>query len=339
MLTSTNQNPLEVRLKGYADFFQRGDFYTQEVIIEKYTSKSYSTGGLFLLLGKAQLSLTPGGNIPVSFGDLLSIRGGSLPLQVTSDKGCMFVLHFIEKAPPRKYPDVPQGYRTQGSIDSNGNRTGEWTTYYPGGSVYSIVNYDSQGNMSGEWTRFYEGGVKKEEGNYLDGKKTGLWKEWRRDGSLIEMGVYIDGKEEGVHTEYWGSKWGNKKKSETTFLNGVATGPTTTWWNNGNMESKGEYLEDEKTGSWTRWYPGRTLESEGSYLKDRETGYWIRWATNEIKLGEGNYLNGKMTGHWKELQSSGNVMGYCEGTYANGRKIGRWSCTYRDGTQDYVDHN
>ncbi len=94
---------LDSLVKEYADFFVQKGFFTSRVEVEKYASKTNSQGGLFLFLGKAQLQIGTEITISVSFGDLLSVRGGDIPVKVTSEEGRMFVLHFLETDPLSKY--------------------------------------------------------------------------------------------------------------------------------------------------------------------------------------------------------------------------------------------
>ncbi len=95
-LALKSSNPLDLLLQGYANFFSQGGFVTSEVKLEKYSSKINTHGGLFLFLGKALVQIGGEINLGVSFGDLLSVRGGNPPVKVTSEKGRMFVVSFLE---------------------------------------------------------------------------------------------------------------------------------------------------------------------------------------------------------------------------------------------------
>ncbi len=82
---------------------------TTEIEISKYVTKTYTQGGVFLFLGKAKVRIetTPVKEIQVSFGDLLSVRGGNPSVMVTSEDKKIFVLRFVETDTLRKYREMP----------------------------------------------------------------------------------------------------------------------------------------------------------------------------------------------------------------------------------------
>ncbi len=103
-----DENPLDSFVKGYADALQGDNFISQEVHVGKYSTKTYTQGGLFIFLGKAAVSLSSGQSFDVSFGDLLSVRGSAqVVIQVTSAENQLFVLHFIEAKGLSKYRQMP----------------------------------------------------------------------------------------------------------------------------------------------------------------------------------------------------------------------------------------
>ncbi|MCW3785057.1 tetratricopeptide repeat protein [Plebeiibacterium sediminum] len=66
--------------------------------------------------------------------------------------------------------------------------------YYDNGKVYSIGNKNKEGNNDGEWCYFYANAEKKEEGIYIDGKKSGIWKYYNDNGVLAKEELYKKGK-------------------------------------------------------------------------------------------------------------------------------------------------
>ncbi len=111
VLSSNGSTSLETLLQSYVKPFEESGFFTSGVEIEKYVSKTYTQDGLFLFLGKADLSIhiqeTSPREVPVSFGDLLSVRGGSPSVKVTSLEQQLFVLHFLETDLLSKYRNLP----------------------------------------------------------------------------------------------------------------------------------------------------------------------------------------------------------------------------------------
>jgi antitoxin component YwqK of YwqJK toxin-antitoxin module len=67
----------------------------------------------------------------------------------------------------------------------NGERTGEWSYWYPNGNLWSRGSYKA-GIDNGLKTVWHENGQKYYEGDLKDGKRIGVWKFWEKDGSLIK---------------------------------------------------------------------------------------------------------------------------------------------------------
>ncbi len=245
-LTLKGNNSLEVLLREYADFFSRGSFVTSSVEIEKYASKSYELGGLFLFLGEARILLDRGDTtLNVSFGDLLSIREGIPFTRFISNKGRMFVLHFFEE----KKED-------EGSYDDEGRKTGHWIERDYRGYKSEEGDY-FEGKKTGHWTSWGDEGYKNTEGDYFEGKRTGSWTTWSVDGTKAEEGDYINGKRTGT----W-MKWdlSGSKDIESNYIDGRPTGKWTMWWDNGNKRKEENYIEGMKIGQTMEWNEDGTLK-------------------------------------------------------------------------------
>lgn len=98
--------------------------------------------------------------------------------------------------------------------------------------------------VSTEYRERYDSGQLKIEGTLVNEKRHGLWKSY-----------YPDGK-----------KW-----SETTFVDGVKTGPTTTFFENGMMRYTGHYENDQKVGVWNLYNPDGVLERTLNLDEEPET--------------------------------------------------------------------
>ncbi len=226
VLTLNAQNPLDVLLKHYAEFFGRSDFQTLVVSIEKHASKEYSLGGLYLFMGQANVTLKTSSRteqIAVSFGDLLSIRGGGVTTSVAASQE-LFTLHFMENANYDRLSLEEDHFSSRmqgdGALDAAGAKTGFWK--------------ETSDEFSGE-------------GNYLSGKRTGLWRVGgpNFDYSFMnEQGYYVNGERTGHWVEFEESY-----KQEGDYLRGKKTGMWITSENGKTLE-QGNYLDGKKVGTW-----------------------------------------------------------------------------------------
>ena len=73
---------------------------------------------------------------------------------------------------------------------------------YPNEQPQFVRKYDKSGNCVYE-TEYYETGQVKMEGAMKNGQRQGEWKAYLRDGRPWSIAVFKDGKYEGPSTVYW----------------------------------------------------------------------------------------------------------------------------------------
>ena len=68
-----------------------------------------------------------------------------------------------------------------------------------------------------------------------------------KNGVVRMRGIMKDGKRDGLWKSFYenGTPW-----SETTFVSGVKTGKTITWYEDGKKRYEGEYTNDRESGLW-----------------------------------------------------------------------------------------
>ena len=75
-----------------------------------------------------------------------------------------------------------------GEFNKNGERTGEWISYFEKGNVSSKGKFDN-GKPEGEFSAYYENGNLKEVGKFTEnGSKIGEWKEYHENGKINNIG-------------------------------------------------------------------------------------------------------------------------------------------------------
>lgn len=127
---------------------------------------------------------------------------------------------------------------------------GEVIDYYDNQQIKYLAKIEF-GFKEGLWTSWHQNGVKKNEGNYSNGKKDGLWTSWHQNGGKSTERNWIKGKPHGSAIEWYGN--GNKSV-EQNFINGNHDGLIIRWHQNGKMMSKVEYLNGKMVeGSDSYW--------------------------------------------------------------------------------------
>lgn len=127
--------------------------------------------------------------------------------------------------------------------------------------------------------------------------------------------------------------------------NGELDGESISYYKNGQLESKGNYINKLRTGNWEfYWYTGQ-LQSKGSYKEGKFDGEWKEYVdahlhsvynykegilegssechfSNGLLNWKGNYKNGKEDGEWNYYDIYGNISE--KGSYLNGLRHGLW---------------
>jgi antitoxin component YwqK of YwqJK toxin-antitoxin module len=63
----------------------------------------------------------------------------------------------------------------------------------------------------------------------------------------------------------------------------------------------------KRHGYWEIYYENDQLMSKGNYVNDKEHGYWEWYHDNGQLDSKGNYLNGKLHGYWEAYYSDGDL--------------------------------
>lgn len=114
-----------------------------------------------------------------------------------------------------------------------------------------------RGQPHGEWTYFYPNGSVRAQGHYLDGLPDGRWVFYFRSGQVERREDYKLGVPDGTVMRGWPN---GQEKLMGRVEQGVRVGLWRTWYENGQRESEGEFHEDRQDGRWRYWDPqGRVV--------------------------------------------------------------------------------
>ncbi len=178
-------------------------------------------------------------------------------------------------------------------------RYGKWRWWDEHGALQREGEFNL-GHLDGHWAYYYPGGkigVEADknyimlEGEFSLDRPVGVWR-----------GYYI----------------GYKPKFSGSYdVDGKEKGEWTTFYENGQKSSYGEYDGGKRIGSWVWYYENGKVKDEGAYSDGLEEGKWTSYYENGQKFGEGEFKAGKREGHWIWWKEDGKV--WRENNYIKGK--------------------
>jgi antitoxin component YwqK of YwqJK toxin-antitoxin module len=98
------------------------------------------------------------------------------------------------------------------------------------------------------------------------------------------------------------------KVIEYDIVNGLKQGEFIIYYENGNMQIKGQMENNRNVGKWQYFYETGEIESEGYFVDDQPEGRWVWYSPSGKLKEEGSYKQGRRIGKWKTFDENGNVM-------------------------------
>jgi len=191
---------------------------------------------------------------------------------------------------------------SEGIIDEQGNRKGEWTDFYSTGELRAKGTYVDN-ERSGTWTYYYRKGGIEQSGKFERDRYRGIWNWFYPNGNKWREESYFNGKEDGLFVEY--DVAGNIL-TKGDYIGGEQEGE---WiYHVGDNEERGSFVIGLREGVWRYYYPNGTLKYEGSYSQgnpDKRHKYFYP----DGKLKEEQYYElGTREGNWKKYDEEGNLV-------------------------------
>jgi uncharacterized protein len=91
------------------------------------------------------------------------------------------------------------------------------------------------------------------------------------------------------------------------------------YYQNGQKEMEGTFVNDKKDGAWTCWFENGKKQSEGFFKNDLRDGKAVVWRESGFKYYEGTYSMGKLHGTWVFYDTGGRRLS--ETVYEYGKKV------------------
>ena len=105
----------------------------------------------------------------------------------------------------------------------------------------------------------------------------------------------------GIHVVYYEN---GQLELKGNFVDGKMEGPFQRYYENGQLQLEVNYKNDLMDGLYKDYYENGKLESEGNYKDGERDGKWYEWNSNGKKKRDGIFKNGKMISekkYWTDL--------------------------------------
>ena len=189
---------------------------------------------------------------------------------------------------------------------------------------------------------FYEDASIKKEGGYdVNGKEHGAFKYFNKKGEIEKTEIYHHGillakgvvdemdRRQGYWEEYY---YDGQLKSKGSYLDGEKIDEWEYYFNNGKLEQKGKYVTGGKfTGTWYWYHPNGELLREESFRKGLEDGMLYEYYDDNTLITKGEFIDGLKEGPWFYEMGDHRE----EGNYRSGVRHGIWKYIYDNDKLNY----
>lgn len=113
-------------------------------------------------------------------------------------------------------------------------------------------------------------------------------------------------------------------------IHNILHGRYISYFLNGNIESKGQFMNNETTGVWEFFYETGNLKMRGILRQNSNYGLWEYFYESGSKSMEGTIDGRNRVGEWKIYYESGDLREV--GEYVGSKRNGLWKTFFEDGT-------
>lgn len=190
---------------------------------------------------------------------------------------------------------------SEGIVDEQGIRRGEWKDLYESGEIRAKGNYRNN-QRNGAWSFFFRNGKVEQSGNFLNGRFDGLWIWYYDTGEVWREENYFNGREDGLSVEY--DIYGNKIE-EGSYINGEKDGKWT--YKVGDHTEVGNYIIGLREGKWIHYYEDGSKSFEGNYIQGLPDGKQVYYYQDGSVKEEQYYTSGIREKSWRKYDETGTI--------------------------------
>jgi len=114
-------------------------------------------------------------------------------------------------------------------------------------------------------------------------------------------------------------------------IRNILHGKYISYFLNGNVDSKGQFVNNETSGTWEFYYESGKLKMRGNLKQNSNNGLWEYFYESGNKSMEGIIENKKRVSTWKVYYESGELKE--AGEYVDNKRDGLWLTYFEDGTK------
>jgi len=199
-------------------------------------------------------------------------------------------------------------------------------------SETEINKTDQLGRKQGHWIKTFPNKSVIYDGHFKDDHPVREFKRYYEDNTLRSLLIFSDDGIEAFGTIYHpngnisskGLYVNQKKEGKWQFYSAYI---------NGYLISEDHYIGNKRNGLSIKYYPDSTVAERVNYINDTRQGDWIQYYPNGTVCFKSNYLNGKINGKYEVWFENGQIQ--FSGQYKNDTRDGKWYIYNNDGTIKY----
>jgi antitoxin component YwqK of YwqJK toxin-antitoxin module len=165
------------------------------------------------------------------------------------------------------------------------------------------------------------------------GRKQGHWIKKFPDENIMYDGFFKDDHPVGEFKRYYEDK---SLKSILVYSDDGRRAKATLYLSNGNISSKGTYIDQMKEGKWQFFSAdtNRHLVSEEYYSKNLRNGLSLKFYLDSTVAERLNFINDIKQGEWIQYYPSGKI--HLRSNYSDGKINGKFEVWFEDGSIEYT---
>ncbi|NJK87280.1 MAG: hypothetical protein HC906_16165 [Bacteroidales bacterium] len=219
--------------------------------------------------------------------------------------------------------------------DSKGLKQGFWEKKYSNG-VLMYQGKFKDGKPVGQMKRFYEDGTPKAVMNYSENGDFAEATLYYQNGAISSFRVYRNEKRDSTWKFY--SYYTKNLISEEKYDNGLKTGFSVNYFDNGTISEKTEWKDGKKNGLWEQFFEDGSLRLKSNYSNDKLSGDLLVYQSKNHLLVKGKYIDNLPDGNWVFYNEDGSAADTVE--YNSGKLVNEDELTKKQ--QEYfrkIDQN
>jgi len=191
---------------------------------------------------------------------------------------------------------------SEGIVDDAGNRNGKWKDLYSNGKTLDEGQY-TDNRRSGLWKFYNASGKIEQTGYYNNGRPDGVWKWYYDNNELLKEEEYFQGQRDGASTEY---SLSGEIISQGQYSDGEKNGD---WkFKSGDLTEEGKYLIGLKDGIWKSFFTNGKLKFKGNFIQGNPDGKQTLYYESGKVREEQYFKVGLREKTWKKYDEDGKIL-------------------------------